>query len=326
MSEQRELREIAVDLIDRNPDQPRTVFDPTALAELAESIRVHGVIQPIEVEATGDGRYRLHHGERRWRASKLAGRETIPAVVAATQDDETALVRGMLENLQREDLSPIDEARGYRRLIDEMGWTLKRITRETGRAEATITGRLAWLEMEPEVQRLMALGHLPRDGRLAVAFRALTPEVRPRLAEKMAAQAMSMKGCLAAIEKTAAALAAGRQFQPVKTTPAPLHPPRPQALHPTPMIRHGAPHVPPNANGNAPVLGKSAAAAAATMCRVCTWRPAGDAVPSWLMVETMAAATCEACQKRDGPALPDVCRNCPGVAMLAALVGVQVKA
>lgn len=315
-----ELREIPVELIDRNPDQPRTVFDDVTLAELADSIRAHGVIQPIEVEATGDGRYRLHHGERRLRASKLAGRETIPAIVAAPQGDETALVRGLLENLHREDLNPIDEARVYRRLVDEMGWSLNRIARETGRALPTITGRLAWLEMEPEIQRLVALGHLPRDSRLAVAFRQLPPEARVKLAEKMAAGALSLRGCLAAVENAAAKLAAG-QREPVRTTPAPLYPP-----HPTPMIRHGAPGVPPNANGSAPALGRTAAAAAERMCRVCTWRPRGDAVPSWVMVEAAAAATCTECQHRDGPALPDVCRNCPGVAMLAALVGVKVKA
>lgn len=314
-----ELREIPVELIDRNPDQPRTVFDPSALAELADSIRQHGVIQPIEVEALGDGRYRLHHGERRWRAAKLAGLQSIPAIVARQLDDETLLVRGMLENLQREDLNVIDEAGSYRRLM-EMGWSINRIARETGRATATISGRLDWLEMEKEIQRLVGLGQLPCSPILVKALRTLTPEERVKLAEKMATQALSLRGCLAAVERTSAALAAGK-LQPVKTTPAPMYPP-----HPTPMVRHAAPTVPPNANGRAPAPSKSAAQAAATMCRVCNWRPAGDEVPSWLMVEAMAAATCAECQKRDGPALPDVCRNCPGVALLAALVGVQVKA
>lgn len=167
-----ELREIAVDLIDRNPDQPRTMFDEVTLAELAESIKAHGVIQPVEVEEKADGRFMLHHGERRLRAARMAGLTAIPAVVAGVQNAEGLLVRGLLENLHREDLNPIDEARVFRSLV-EMGWPMVRIARETGRSMPTVTGRLAWLELEPEIQRLVALGHLPRDGRLAEKLRVL---------------------------------------------------------------------------------------------------------------------------------------------------------
>src|SRR5690606_18478990 len=140
----------------RNPDQPRTVFDDVTLAELAESVKAHGVIQPVEVEALEDGRYRLHHGERRLRAARMAGLEASPAVVAGHRNDEELLVRGLLENLHREDLNPIDEAQVFRSLL-EMGWTRTRIARETGRAQSIVSGRLAWLEMEPEIRKLVAL-------------------------------------------------------------------------------------------------------------------------------------------------------------------------
>lgn len=309
-----DYRQIPVEQIDRNPDQPRTVFDEAALAVLAESIRIHGVIQPIEVEATGDGRYRLHHGERRWRASKLAGREMIPAVVAQARDAETTLlVRGLLENLHREDLNVIDEGRVFRSLIREHGWTRARVARETGRAQSVVAARLAWLEMEPEVQRLVALGQIPRDGRLVDALRSLPPEVRVPLAEKLAQRAVGLKAGLAAVERAAEKLA---QRQAAGKRPSPG-----TASHPTPMIRHGAPGIQAHANGSAPRPGTSIYHAAEAMCRECWLRPAGDVIPAWELVEQAATETCAACQAKDGPAIPDVCRRCPGVAMVTALVG-----
>ena len=306
-----ELREIAVELIDRNPDQPRTVFDEVTLAELAESIRAHGVIQPVEVEATADGRFMLHHGERRLRAARMAGLTAIPAVVAEARDAEGLLVRGLLENLHREDLNPIDEARVFRSLM-EMGWPRVRIARETGRALPIVSGRLAWLDVEPEIQRLVALGNLPRDGRLAEKLRILPGPVRVALAEKLAARAMSLNGCLKAVDAAAEKLAA----PPVKQQ-------RHQDAHPVPMARYGAPGIPVHANGSAPAMVRTVAEAAEAMCRVCNWRPKGDVVPSWAMVEAAAAETCAECVRRDGPALPDVCRNCPGVVMLKKMTGVK---
>ncbi len=304
-----ELREIALDLIDRNPDQPRTMFNEVTLAELAESIKAHGVIQPVEVEATADGRFMLHHGERRVRAARMAGLATVPAVVAGARGDEEQLVRGILENLHREDLNPIDEARAYRRLV-EMGWTRTRISRELGRSQMLITGRLAWLELEPEIQTLVVLGHLPRDGRLAEKLLVLPEGVRVKLAEKLAGRAMSLNGCLKAVDAAVEKLGQARET-----------PRRGGPEHPTPMIRHGAPGIPTNANGSSPVPSGSIYEAAGAMCRSCDLRPKGDIVPSWAIVEEMAAATCADCVKRDGPALPDICRRCPGVAMVRAMVG-----
>lgn len=302
-----DLREIPVTQIDRNPDQPRTMFDDAGLAELAESIRIRGVIQPIEVEATDDGRYRLHHGERRWRASKLAGRETIPAVVADGRDAETLLFRGLLENLHREDLNVIDEAKVFQALIREHGWTKTRVARETGRAMAIVAARLAWLELEPEIQRHVALGQIPRDGRLADALRGLPPEVRVPLTEKLAQRALGLKGSLGAVKRAAEKLAQRQAAEKSLSHEV-------RSTHPTPMLRHGA-------NGSAQRPVTSIYHAAEAMCRECFLRPAGDVIPSWELVEQAAAETCAACQKKDGPAISDVCKRCPGVAMVKALVG-----
>lgn len=310
-----EYREIPIELIDRNPDNPRTAFDEVALAELADSIRAHGVIQPIEVEATADGRYMLHHGERRWRASRMAGKETIPAIVAPRLDDETTLVHGLLENLHREDLNVIDEARVFRALIREHKWTRTRISRETGRAQALVASRLAWLEMEEPIQRLVALGHIPRDGKLVEALRGLPPEVRVPLAEKLAARQAKLKASLNAVEKAKEKLAEAEKNKGAKRDYF-----RDADAHPTPMIRVGAPGIPIHANGSAPKPGRTVRAAAEAMCRACWVRPKGDVIPAWEMVEAAAAEACEACQKYAGPAVPSVCRECPGAAMVAALV------
>ena len=324
-----EYREIPVELIDRDPEQPRTHFDDVALADLADSIRAHGVIQPIEVEATADGRYRLHHGERRWRASKLAGRETIPAVVAPARSGGETLLRALLENLHREDLNAIEEAHVYRRIMDEMGWNRIRLAREIGRSQAIITSRLAWLGMEPEIQELVAVGHLHRDGRLADKLRILPPEVRVPLAQKMARRALGLKGALAACDRAAeeianraAAEARGKQAHERRAATIGRPGAGPNGAgnkyRSIPMLAHGLNGN--GVNGHVPAATIGVQAAAEAMCRECDIRPRGAVIPAWEIVEREAAATCAACEKRDGPAVPEVCKNCPGVALVRRLV------
>lgn len=320
---------IPVALIDRDPGQPRTHFDDVALADLAESIRAHGVIQPIEVEATADGRYRIHHGERRWRASLLAGRETIPAVVAPARAADERLVRQALENLHREDLNPIDEARVYQGLIDH-GWARLRIARETGKSLPTINGRLAWLKLEPEVQRLVALGHLSKDGRLAEKLYVLPPEARVPLAEKLARHGLGLQASLRACDRTAEeiarkaeALEEGRRRHAGRAAAVPGAngvggmgdpPGRNGMAHPVPLVAYGA--------GARRAVTATIGAAAEAMCRGCAVRPAGaDVIPAWEIVERAAAETCAACARRDGPPIPRVCELCQGAALLGRLVG-----
>ena len=312
-----EARHIPVALIDRDPAQPRTHFDEAALHDLAESIREHGVIQPIEVEATADGRYVIHHGERRWRAAKLAGRETIPAIVAPARAADETLLRQLLENIHRADLNPIDEALIFQRLIN-MGWSRVRISKQTGRATQTINDRLTWLRLGPEIQHLVALGHLSPSRELANALLVLPERVRVPLAQRMVTQHLSPTAAVKAAQRAAEKLAqreeaeaAGKARRPTLATARPAHP--------VPMIR--AAGIPaPNGNGAPPRPSATLAQAAEAMCRTCVFWPGGTTIPSWELLEQAAAATCEACERKNGPAIPGVCQLCQGVALLRQLV------
>ena len=142
--------DIAIDRIRPNPHQPRRRFDDAELATLTESIREHGVLQPILVTETIDG-YRLVAGERRLRAARAAGLDRIPAVTRQL-DEQAQLEVALVENLQREDLDAIDAARGFRRLIDEFGFSPEQIAARVGRARSTVANTLRLLELAPSVQ------------------------------------------------------------------------------------------------------------------------------------------------------------------------------
>lgn len=203
------MTQISVSQILPNPEQPRTVFDDKELQELANSIRVHGVILPITVEQSGEF-YILEDGERRWRAAKSAGLETIPAVVnPARNGDGTRLrfERALVANIQRVDMNPIDEARAYARLRHEFGLTVRQIWQRVGKSEPLINGRLALLETDPEIQVLFAEGKLPITPAVSKALMEI-PDRRSRiaLAEKISARKLSVKGAIKAAQKVAAQL------------------------------------------------------------------------------------------------------------------------
>ncbi|HLH30455.1 MAG TPA: ParB/RepB/Spo0J family partition protein [Terriglobia bacterium] len=146
------LREIDIDRILPNAHQPRKNFDEDALNELADSIREHGVIQPVVVSALDDGFFQLIAGERRWRASQRAGLLRIPAVIREA-GEHVALELALIENLQREDLNPIEEAQAYERLISEFGLTQEEVARQVGKNRTTIANMLRLLRLPPEVQQ-----------------------------------------------------------------------------------------------------------------------------------------------------------------------------
>ena len=141
-------------------DQPRTYFDPEALDELAESIKAHGIIQPITVRKTEGDYYEIIAGERRWRAAKLAGLREIPAIVIRADDKKTAEL-AMVENLQREDLSPIEEARGYRSLMDAYGYTQEAAAERVGKSRPVVANALRLLSLPEGAQRLVEEKKLP---------------------------------------------------------------------------------------------------------------------------------------------------------------------
>ena len=149
-------REMAISSIKANPAQPRRVFDADELRELSESIAEHGVLQPVLVVESQDG-FVLIAGERRLRASALAGLATIPAIVR-TANEQDRLTLALVENIQRSDLNALDEARGYRRLIDEFGLTQQQVARQVGRSRPTVANSLRILEVAPEVQQAVADG------------------------------------------------------------------------------------------------------------------------------------------------------------------------
>ncbi len=151
--------EIPVERIRSGPHQPRRQFDPEALDELARSIRAHGVVQPVLVRPAGKDRYELVAGERRWRAAQAAGLDKVPAVVREVTD-EAALAIAIVENIQREDLTPLEEARGLARLIEEFEMTHQAVARAVGRSRPAVSNLLRLLELEAEVGRLLEAGEL----------------------------------------------------------------------------------------------------------------------------------------------------------------------
>jgi ParB family chromosome partitioning protein len=148
---------IAVDQIKPSHQQVRTRFDAEPLGELAESIRLHGVLQPLLVRKLADG-YELIAGERRWRAARIAGLTAVPAVVRGEADNDQQLVLGLIENLQRTDLDPIEEARGLRRLIEEFGLTHEEVAQRLGKNRVSVTQSLRLLGCCPAVQSAVAAG------------------------------------------------------------------------------------------------------------------------------------------------------------------------
>ena len=151
--------EIPVGSISPNPKQPRRVFDEEALAELVHSIREIGVLQPIVVRPTGDDRYELVMGERRWRAAKEAGLDAIPAIVRETSDDDL-LRDALLENLHRSELNPLEEAAAYQQLLDDFGCTHEELAARIGRSRPQISNTVRLLRLPPAVQRRVAAGVL----------------------------------------------------------------------------------------------------------------------------------------------------------------------
>ena len=158
VAETERIKELSIDLIDPNPNQPRGNFGEDQLRELAASIRSHGVLQPVIVRRDGD-RYQLVIGERRFRASRMAGKSTVPAIVRSVTDDQS-LKYALMENLQREDLNPIEEARGYRTLKERYGLSDREIGEILGRDRSTVANALRLLNLPGLVIDLIEEGKL----------------------------------------------------------------------------------------------------------------------------------------------------------------------
>lgn len=184
------VRNVPLDRIDPNPDQPRLTFDEDSLQELAASITEHGVLQPILVRPGAEGRYQLIAGERRWRSAQIAGLRQIPALVEDI-DDETALEIAIIENLQREDLSPLDEAIMYERMTTEHGYSLRKLAQKLGKDKGYIENRLRLADAPSEIKQLVSL----RKDTLSHAYELLKVDdarKRRKLAEQVARGELSL--------------------------------------------------------------------------------------------------------------------------------------
>lgn len=190
--------QIDIDLIDPNPEQPRTRFTEVDLGELAQSITANGVVQPIVVRQRG-GRYQIVAGERRWRAAQRAGLHRIPAVIKDVSD-EKLLELALLENIQRQELNPIEEARAYRKLIDNIGLTQELLSERVGKDRTVITTSLRLLRLPDEVQQLIEDGSLSAGHGRALLM-ADDPAVQLSFANTAIAKAWSVREAERAVKR-----------------------------------------------------------------------------------------------------------------------------
>lgn len=172
-----EVKELDVKEVFPNPDQPRKAFDETALKELSESIVKHGVIQPITVVKRNDG-YMIVAGERRFRASVMAGRKTVPAIVRSFGEREIKEI-ALLENLQREDLNPIEEARAIKRLMDEFALTQDEVAERLGKSRSAVANTLRLLSLSPEAHKAGAQRRTVRRACAHAGHVAVRKAIRP---------------------------------------------------------------------------------------------------------------------------------------------------
>ena len=184
------VRHVPIDRIEPNPENPRLLFEESALEELASSIREHGVLQPILVRPRGRDQYQLVAGERRWRAARRAGLLTIPALVEEL-DDDSALEIAVIENLQREDLSPLEEANMYEKMVTEHGYSIRKLAQKLGKDKGYLENRLRLADAPEEIRALVSV----RKDTLSHAYELMKvqdPRKRKRLAAQVASGQLSL--------------------------------------------------------------------------------------------------------------------------------------
>lgn len=188
--EQKEETKVPIDKINPNPNQPRTHFNETLLNELADSIRENGVLQPLLVRKKGKG-YEIIAGERRYQASKIAGLEELPVIVKEV-DDQKMLELALIENLQRSDLNPIEEAKGYGQLIKASGMTQEALSKAVSKSRSSITNSLRLLDLPAPVQQYLFDGRLTA-GHARAILAVPYEEQRIKLADKVVAEGLSVR-------------------------------------------------------------------------------------------------------------------------------------
>jgi ParB family chromosome partitioning protein len=209
------LNEIPINLIESNPNQPRREFDEVALKELAASIREIGIITPITLRQTTDGKYQIIAGERRWRASQMAGLKALPAYIRAAEDDNI-MEMALVENIQREDLNAIEIALAYQHLSESTGMTQERISERVGKSRTSITNYLRLLKLPAQIQ--MALKNKEMDMGHARALLSLdSPSAQLKLFKEVQRNGYSVRK----VEEMVQLLKNGENIQAAKRTVAP---------------------------------------------------------------------------------------------------------
>jgi ParB family transcriptional regulator, chromosome partitioning protein len=203
---------LRVGALTRYARQPRKRLDHETIAELAESVRAQGLVQPVLVRPLPDGRYELIAGERRWRAARQAGLATVPAVVRPG-DDRDSLLLALVENVAREDLSPVDEARGYAVLMDEFGLSLGEVAEHVGRSKPSVSNRLRLLDLSDDLLGLVERGLLT-EGHARAVLAVPANEGRRRLARRIIRGGLSVRAAERAA-RWAGARTKPRRAQPV---------------------------------------------------------------------------------------------------------------
>lgn len=215
-----DTNEISLDQIQPNPFQPREVFDDEKLRELASSIKEHGILQAVVVSPTGDGNFFLVAGERRCRAARIAGLSSVPAIIKSL-DRKTMLEIALIENLQREDLNPVEEARAYKRLMQEYNYTQEELARRIGRSRPSIANSIRLLSLPGEILELLAQGEIS-----AGQVRPLLAISDPRMQQEAARQIIEEGLSAREAEKMAARISmrSGKKREPEKAvTQDPVH-------------------------------------------------------------------------------------------------------
>ena len=207
------IEKVGVDQLESGVYQPRQTFNEEALQELADSIRVQGVVQPIIVKPLGDDRYEIIAGERRWRASKLAGLDKVPVVIRQA-DSQTTLALALIENIQREDLNPIETAVGLKRLIKEFDLTQQEVADSVGRSRTAVSNLLRLLKLPKKIQNmlhegLISMGHaraiisLPEEVQLSLVMKAIEKEWTVREIEEAVQQILVPKSLISEAKRKA---------------------------------------------------------------------------------------------------------------------------
>ncbi len=211
-----ELRFLPVDLIQRGRYQPRSDFNQDALQDLANSILAQGVVQPILVRPIGKGdKYEIIAGERRWRAAQLAGLHEVPVVLRQI-DDQTAMCMALIENIQREDLNPLEQANGLARLLDEFAMTHEDIAGAVGRSRSSVSNMLRLLDLNPAVKKMLGDGKLEMGS--ARAILALPDKDQLKAAEQVFTQSLSVRATEAMVRKALSGVKTGKK-RPAKKDP-----------------------------------------------------------------------------------------------------------